>query len=75
MTPIFIEVRHINGRWRADLVKDYPLVRKFRDEAGLKYEKWPDPPDAYDRILEAAGVHGYGLTTTHEIPEDSHSPR
>jgi hypothetical protein len=67
MQLTFIDMVYLNGRWRADLVRDYPLVRQLRDEAGLKHAEWPDPPEAYDRILAAAGAHGFGLSTTTSI--------
>jgi hypothetical protein len=60
----FIPIKHTNGRWRSELVKDYKAVNQLRKEAGLHLETWPDPPDAYDRILAAAGKHGLGLETS-----------
>jgi hypothetical protein len=59
----FIPVRLINGRWKADLIEDHKAVAQLREEAGLKFHKWPDPSDAYDRLLSAASAHGFGLET------------
>jgi hypothetical protein len=64
--PAFVKLAHRNGRWRADLVVDYKTVRQLREEAGLKNHPWPDPPDAYDRLLSAAGKHELGLETEHD---------
>jgi hypothetical protein len=72
LTPRFIPIKFRNGRWRAELVADYKLVNQLRDEAGLKNAPWPDPPDAYDRILEAAGNRDFGLET--EPPHFSGEP-
>lgn len=36
------------------------LVRQLRKKAGLT-DEWPDPKNAYDRILSAASKHGLGL--------------
>jgi hypothetical protein len=60
---MFVQIQHLNGRWRAALVKDYKLVNQLRKEAGLSLTTWPDPPDAYDRLLEAAGDRDMGLET------------
>ncbi len=59
----FLRVKFINGRWKSDLVADYKIMAQFRDEAGLKHKAWPDEPQDYDKILEAAGKHGFGLET------------
>lgn len=63
-----IPVKYRNGRWRADLVDDYKLVNQLRAEAGLRNAAWPDPPDAYDRLLIAAGNHDMGLETDADPP-------
>lgn len=63
-TYAFIPMAYKNGRWHADFVRDRPIVRQLRKEAGLT-DKWPDPEDAYDRILEAAGKHNLGLQRTY----------
>lgn len=57
-----LAVVYINGRWRSDRMEHYKVMKQFRREAGLdrRYE-WPDPSDAYDRILAAAGKHGWSL--------------
>lgn len=60
----FVPVVNTNGRWRAALVKDWKLVNQLREEAGLTTAVYPDPPDAYDRLLRAASEHGLGLETT-----------
>jgi len=64
--PEYIKVRYINGRWKADLVCNCVIMTQLRREAGLNQEAWPDPADAYDRILFAAGKHGIGLETEDE---------
>ena len=60
----FIKITNKNGRWHADLISDRRTIEQFRDEAGIKHAPWPDKPEAYDLLLEAAGKHGYGLVTT-----------
>ena len=60
--PDFIPVALRNGRWNADLVEHRRIIAQLRREAGLT-SNWPDPPDAYDRILFAAGAWGIGLET------------
>lgn len=61
--PHFIKVRFLNGRWRSDLIADYPAVTQLRKEAGLTLKVYPDPGDAYDKLLVAASKHGLGLET------------
>ena len=56
----FIPMACPNGRWHADLVAHRKIIQQLRKEAGLT-DKWPDPQDAYDRILAAAGKHNLGL--------------
>lgn len=56
----FVPMAYSNGRWHADLVAHRKIVQQLRKEAGLT-DEWPDPPDAYDRILAAAGKHDLGL--------------
>lgn len=56
-----LTVVYTNGRWRSDRIESYKLMQQFRLEAGLANHAWPDPPDAYDRILAAAGNHGWSL--------------
>lgn len=62
-SPAALRVRLINGRWRSDLVKWHRVMDQFREEAGLRHAPWPDPPDAYDRLLSAASAHGWALET------------
>jgi hypothetical protein len=64
----FIPVAKVNGRWRADRVSDHKIMQQLRSEAGLNLTGWPDPPDAYDRILRVAGKYEYGLETTGQEP-------
>ncbi|MBU0571997.1 MAG: hypothetical protein KKC50_08165 [Candidatus Omnitrophica bacterium] len=57
-----LRVRYINGYWRADLVKDRTLLNQFARDAGVidaPYGK--DKDDIYEKLLEAAGKHGYSL--------------
>jgi hypothetical protein len=61
--PDFIPMAYKNGRWHADLVRHRSLVRELRKEAGLNDAVFPDPENAYDLILDAAGKHGIGLET------------
>lgn len=65
---MFIKVKVTNGRLHADLARDRRIVGQLRREAGLG-GAWPDPPDAYDRLLGAAGRHGIGLETEETTPE------
>lgn len=58
-----VRVGLVNGRWRADRVVDRRVVDQFREEAGLRHVPWPDPPDAYDRLLSAASASGWALET------------
>ena len=60
---MFIRVSNKNGRWRADRVEHSRILNQLRKEAGLHLEPYPDPPDAYDRLLSAAGRHNFGLET------------
>jgi hypothetical protein len=59
----FISIVYRNGRWKADLVADQPVVRQLREEAGLKNNAWPDGKEVYDALLVAASHHGLGLQT------------
>lgn len=59
----FIPIKYINGRWKADYVRDHKIVTQLRKEAGLK-DVWPDVKDeTYDLLLSAASKHGLGLET------------
>lgn len=56
----FIRVVLRGGVWRPDLVANWKVFMQLRDEAGLPKSP-PDPEDAYDRLLAAAGRHNLGL--------------
>jgi len=66
---MWLKIKLINGRWRSDSVHAYKVMTQLRAEAGLASAPWPDPPDAYDRLLTAAGEHGIGLEANEEETE------
>jgi hypothetical protein len=67
MYTSFLNLSYVNGRWTADTIGSYKVFQQFRREAGIANLKWPDGPDAYDKLLMAAGVRGWGLSYK---PED-----
>lgn len=58
---MWIKIKLINGRWKADLVKDFKIMDQLRRESGLG--DGSDSPGAYDRLLSTAGKYGLGLET------------
>lgn len=63
---MFIKIRYINGRYRQDLIQDHKIVSQLRREAGISNHPWPEPPEAYDKLLCAASRHGLGLEMEEE---------
>jgi hypothetical protein len=52
-------------RWEAVNKWEFHILKKLKLAAGFKLDQ-PDPPNAYDLLLQVAGEKGCGLETISE---------
>lgn len=56
----------LTNYWFPDTLKDRELLRQFMNEAKIHNGAAKVTTDQLDKVMEAAGNHGYSLTTVGE---------
>lgn len=62
---LLINFNKETNQWEAVNHSESHILKNFKLAAGFKLDK-PDPPNAYDLLLRAAGAKGCGLETISE---------